>query len=119
MTVNEPEAFQLLTLASARDNRTVSQSVAKVWAADLEQIPLPIAIEALTLHYREQPDKWLQPGHVVAGARRVRERHERERRIAGQRAIEPNQITLDRAEFDRLTNEAAEAARKRKEGESE
>lgn len=112
--MDEREAFQLLTLASARDNRTVSQSVAKVWAADLDRIPLPIAIEALTLHYREQPDKWLQPGHVVAGARRVRERHEREQRIAGQGAIESNTITLDREQFDRETSAAIEAARKRK-----
>ena len=53
--MNEPEAFQLLTLASARDNRTVSPSVAKVWAADLESIALADAIQALTLHYPERP----------------------------------------------------------------
>lgn len=108
----EPEAFQLLTLASARDNRTVSASVAKVWAGDLEDIDLEEAIEALTLHYKEQPDKWLQPGHVVAGVRRVRERRAREQRIANRPALEPAHITLDRAEFDRQTELAAEAARK-------
>ena len=108
----ESEAFQLLTLASARDNRTVSASVARVWADDLERIELSEAIEALKLHYQEQPDKWLQPGHVVAGVRRVRERHARERRIADQRVIEPPHITLDRAEFDRLTQEAIEARRR-------
>ena len=106
--MEEREAFQLLTLASARDNRTVSQSVAAVWAADLERVALADAVEALTLHYRERPDVWLQPGHVVAGARRVRERRERERRITGQRAIEPNRITLDRAEFERMTQAAIE-----------
>ena len=110
--MNEPEAFQLLTLASARDNRTVSQSVAKVWALDLRNVTLADAAEALTLHYRERPDVWLQPGHVVAGARRVRDRREREQRISGQRAIEPNRITLDRAEFERMTQAAIDAHRK-------
>lgn len=110
--MNEPEAFQLLTLASARDNRTVSASVAKVWADDLEHVELGEAVEALKLHYQEQPDKWLISGHVITGVRRVRERRAREERIAGQREIAPNVITLDRAEFERMTAEATEAARK-------
>jgi hypothetical protein len=110
--MNEPEAFQLLTLASARDNRTVSPSVARVWASDLERVSLADAVEALTLHYRERPDVWLQPGHVVAGVRRVRDRREREQRISGQRAIERRQITLDRAEVERMTQQAIDQQRK-------
>jgi hypothetical protein len=109
--MNEPEAFQLLTLASARDNRTVSQSVAKVWALDLRSIALADAIQALTLHYQERPDVWLQPGHVIVGARRVKDRRERDVRISGARAIEPKRITLDRAEFERMTQQAIESHR--------
>ena len=71
--MNELEAFKLLTLASARDNRTVSQSVAAVWAGDLDRVTFADGVDALTLHYREKPDVWLQPGHVVAGAYRVRD----------------------------------------------
>lgn len=113
--MNEPEAFQLLTLASARDNRTVSQSVAKVWAEDLERVALADAIEGLKIHYREQPEKWLQPGHVIAGARRAREARLRAEARANRKAIEPNRITLDRAEFEAETQRAIEAERARKE----
>ena len=101
--MNEPEAFKLLTLASARDNRTVSKSVAMVWAADLDRVTLADATEALVLHYRERPDTWLQPGHVITGARRVRAARERDERINAPRAIGGNVVTLDRAEFERLT----------------
>lgn len=89
----------------------MSASVARVWAGDLDDVDLDEAVEALSLHYKEQPDKWLQPGHVVAGVRRVRDRRDRERRIAGRREIAPNVITLDRSEFERMTAEAIEAAR--------
>jgi hypothetical protein len=78
--MNEQEAFKLLTLASARDNRTVSESVAKVWALDLEWVSFSDGVEALTLHYRETENKWLEPGHVVAGARRAKDARERELR---------------------------------------
>ena len=110
--MNEQEAWQLLTLASARDNRTVSQSVAKVWAGDLERVALDEAVEALTLHYREQPDTWLQPGHVIAGAKRVRLLRERDARVLGAHGIEKRRITLDRAKFEAETQAAIEAHRK-------
>jgi hypothetical protein len=80
------EAFQLLTLASARDGRTVDQAVAAVWAKDLERVDLDVAVEAATIHYRESPD-WLMPVHVIRNARRVLEAREREARI--RRQLEP------------------------------
>jgi len=96
--MNEPEAFQLLTLASARDGRTVTQSVAKVWAQDLARVELRDAVEAVSLHY-QRSDKWLMPSHVIEGARRVREARERAARMV--RAIEPNRVTFDREKWDR------------------
>ena len=88
----ESEAFQLLTLASARDGRTVTPSVAKVWANDLDRVSLPDAVEALTLHYRESTD-WAMPGHIIAGVRRVRDAQDREARKL--RALPPpNVVTL-------------------------
>ena len=69
--MEEKEAFQLLTLASARDGRTVSQAVARVWAGDLESIALGDAIEAAQTHYRESTD-WLLPAHVIRGVKRLR-----------------------------------------------
>jgi len=69
--MNEPEAFKLLTLASARDNRTVDQAIAKVWAQDLARIDYNDAVEALSLHYSETSD-WLLPVHVVRCVTRIR-----------------------------------------------
>ena len=110
--MNEPEAFQLLTLASARDGRTVTQSVAKVWAVDLERVTLPDAVEALTLHYRES-DKWAMPSHIIAGARRVREARARTERIAAlSREIAANVITMPpREEFEAMTQAAIQRHR--------
>lgn len=68
----EHEAFQLLTLASARDGRTVSASVARVWASDLSGIALPDAVAAVQQHFRESTD-WLLPAHVVRNVARLRE----------------------------------------------
>jgi hypothetical protein len=84
--MNEPEAFQLLTLASARDGRKVSPSVAKVWAGDLARVDLDVAIEAASLHYQESSD-WLMPAHVIRNSKRVLEAREREARI--RRQLEP------------------------------
>jgi hypothetical protein len=80
------ESFQLLTLASARDGRTVDQAVAAVWAKDLERVDLDVAVEAATLHYRESSD-WLMPVHVIRNARRVLDARERVARL--RRQLEP------------------------------
>jgi hypothetical protein len=84
--MNEPEAFQLLTLASARDGRKVSPSVAKVWAGDLARVDLDVAVEAATLHYQESSD-WLMPAHVIRNSKRVLEARERAARL--RRQLEP------------------------------
>jgi hypothetical protein len=84
--MNEPEAFQLLTLASARDGRKVSPSVAKVWAGDLARVDLDVAVEAASMHYQESSD-WLMPSHVIRNAKRVLEARDRAARI--RRQLEP------------------------------
>jgi len=100
--MNEPEAFQLLTLASARDGRKVSAAVAKIWSEDLANIPIGVAEAAVRIHFRES-DAWLKPSHVIANAKRVREAVEREEHKR-QPAIEREPIVLDpvkhRAEVD-------------------
>jgi hypothetical protein len=72
VVMEEREAFQLLTLASARDGRTVSQATARVWASDLERVSLEDAVAAAQLHYRESTD-WLMPAHVIRNAKRAAE----------------------------------------------
>ena len=69
--MNTQEAFKLLTLASARDGRTVDVAVAAVWADDLADIPLPAAVSAATAHYRES-EAWLMPVHVIRGVKASR-----------------------------------------------
>lgn len=58
------EAFQLLTLASARDGRTVDAAVAAVWADDLADVTLSDAVAAARDHYRES-STWLMPSHII------------------------------------------------------
>ena len=70
--MDEREAFQLLTLASARDGRTVSQAVARVWADDLSGVALVDAVSAVRLHFQESTD-WLLPAHVVRNVKRALE----------------------------------------------
>jgi hypothetical protein len=101
------EAFQLLTLASARDGRTVDREVASVWADDLKHVALVDAVEAATMHYREST-AWMMPNHVIANVKRIRERHDREDRIQRQLNPPPTQpvdeggIEIYRAEVRRL-----------------
>jgi len=111
--MNEREAFGLLTMASARDGRKVSESVAKIWAEDLADIPIWVAEAAVRMHFRET-DAWLKPSHVIAGAKRVREALEREERKR-QPAVASNQITLDRPKFEAETQAAIDAYRAVKE----
>lgn len=62
------EAFQLLTLASARDGRTVDAAVATVWADDLAEVSLADGVTAARAHYRESSD-WLMPAHILRWVR--------------------------------------------------
>ena len=80
----ESEAFQLLTLASARDGRTVTQAVARVWADDLAHIDVFDAVDAARMHYRES-DQWLMPAHIIKNVRRVKDERARERRVEAAR----------------------------------
>lgn len=70
--MNTQEAFQLLTLASARDGRTVDLAVATVWADDLAGVPLHEAAAAVRAHYLESTD-WVMPAHIVQRIRRERQ----------------------------------------------
>lgn len=88
------EAFQLLTLASARDGRTVDAAVAAVWADDLSDVALSDAVAAARAHYRETSD-WLMPSHIRTGIARIkRQREIEESRRRAMRPIEPARNTF-------------------------
>jgi hypothetical protein len=116
------EVSELLVLASTVDNRSVPpETVTAVWYPVLRHLENVDAIEGMRMHFRES-DKYMVPNHVVVNAKRAREARERDaRRNPNPEAIEKRNkalgvgpIVFDRAEFDRLTNEAAEAARLKK-----
>lgn len=69
--MNTQEAFQLLTLASARDGRTVDVAVASIWADDLAEVSLVEAVVAARDHYRDS-DSWLMPAHIIRGVQAAR-----------------------------------------------
>lgn len=65
------EAFQLLTLASAFDGRTVDRETAVVWAEVLADVSLADATEAMKAHYRDE-SRWMMPAHVVQRVKQKR-----------------------------------------------
>lgn len=65
------EAFQLLTLASARDGRTVDVEVASVWADDLAGVSLLEGAAAIRDHYRATT-KWIMPADIVGRVKAAR-----------------------------------------------
>ncbi|MTE24856.1 hypothetical protein [Microbacterium sp. ZXX196] len=69
--MNTREAFQLLTLASAFDGRTVDRETATVWAEVLVDIDLSAATEAMKAHYRDE-GRWMMPAHVVQRVKQSR-----------------------------------------------
>lgn len=111
--MNKTELSKLLAVASAVDNRRVTPETVEAWHLVVGHLSLDVAHEALLMHQRDSTD-YLMPAHIVANAKRVRARREREQRMS-RPAIEPNRITLDRAQFEADTLAAIEAHRKERE----
>jgi len=103
--MNVEECKQVLAKIQLGDNRQVDRLVILEWFETIGHLEFEDARGAVTLHRQESTD-YLTAAHVCAGARRVRELRERAERVNAPRAIEAREITLDRAEFDRLTAEA-------------
>lgn len=102
--MNQTEIARLLTVASAVDNRTVSDEQVIVWHRALQHLPYAAAQEALIRHFRDSTE-YLLPAHISAGVRRIAAEREREARV--RRQIEPPKpITFDRDRFEAETAEA-------------
>lgn len=69
--MNVHEVAQVVTKIQLGDNRQVDRLVLAEWEDAIGHLPFQDAIEAVRLHRQESTD-YLQPAHVVAGARRVR-----------------------------------------------
>lgn len=115
--MNLVETGQLLTVAAAFDNRQVSKETALVWFEVLKNVDYEDALVALREHHKSSTD-YLMPAHIVAGARRERERRERLERLA-RPALPRPEITFDRESFDREVAEQIKYWRSVKTGECE
>jgi hypothetical protein len=96
--MNKLEVSQLLTLASAYDNRTVKPEQVLAWHALVENIDLDVAGEALKMHFAES-DKYLQPYHLVANARRVLDARARTERVQQAVTAEPVAVVDEEPEM--------------------
>lgn len=72
--MNRQQVAQLLNLASANDNRIVTDAAMKTWFEILGDLDYDAAVSAMYAHFRESTD-YLMPAHIVA---RVRQEHRAE-----------------------------------------
>jgi hypothetical protein len=109
--MNTQEVAQVLVKVQQGDSRKTDRTVLVYWEEVIGHLRLDDALQGVLMHRQEQPGVWLEPGHVVRNAARAREARQRAERMA-RPAIEPQSITLDRAEFERITQAAIEEARR-------
>jgi hypothetical protein len=71
--MNTTEAGLLLTKASAYDQRTVGRADMEAWAEALTEADVRVedALVAVSMHFRESPDR-LMPFHVITKVRQIR-----------------------------------------------
>jgi hypothetical protein len=90
--VNRNDTIDILALVSAADRRTVGDTDVDVWFGVIGELGRDECAQAVRDHLRQDPDVWLQPGHVYKRARAIRhdmlEREPEERRSARQTAQE-------------------------------
>lgn len=92
--MNMRETSQLLTKASLVDNRKLTNETTMAWQEILAGVEYADAMAALT-HHRATSTDYLQPAHIVAGARRIRA--ERLDRISAAAIPPPAEIGDDAA----------------------
>lgn len=111
--MNIQETAAVLAKIKIGDNREIDSKgiVLREWHQEIGHLPYQDALEAVVMH-RQESTEYLQAGHIVANVARILRRRERDERVNNPRQIEPPVITLDRAEFDRLTQVAIDQARK-------
>lgn len=112
--MNIDELKQVVAKVQLGDNRQVDRLVLEYWFELIGHLDIRDAFEGVNAHRRTSPGVWLEPGHVIAGARRAKETRLRAEQRASRPQIEPNRITLDREQFEIETQQAIEAQRRRK-----
>lgn len=64
------ELRMLLYRINSLDHRKLNDAVAKAWWPLMANIPYDDAVEAVNMHFRDST-AYLQPGHIVANAKRL------------------------------------------------
>jgi hypothetical protein len=110
--VNAAQVAAVLAKIQLGDNRETDAAgvVLAEWVDTIGDLDYQDAIEAVRMH-RKSSTVYLQAAHIRENVRLIVLRRERELRVSSPRAIAANTITLDRPEFDRLTEVAIVAAR--------
>lgn len=118
--MNRQEVAQVLVKVQQGDQRQTDRTVLVFWSEVIDEwevrngpVTLEDTIAGVVMHRAEKPGVWCEPGHVMAGAARARASRERQERLA-RPAIEPNRITLDRAEHEAEFQAALAAERARR-----
>lgn len=107
------DVIRLLAVIATFDNRRVEDSTIAAWSSVFDSTPWTFdqCREAVIRHFRDSTD-YLQPAHVIRGARIVREEAERE--VRRHRALNPlpREYGAPKPEnFDALVRQAEEEAR--------
>lgn len=105
------DIVDLLTYIAAADRRTIGTTDVRVWldaAQDGDWPSIEFAYRAVRLHRREQPGKWLEPGHVTRVLDRVRDDARRSYVPPTDRDM-PREVLNDPAAYQRYMRDAVQA----------
>lgn len=114
--MNPAEAAVLLAAVSANDNREVTESASRAWAAALPDVELQDALDYLPSYYRtatRDGRNWVYPGDVLTG---VIELHKERRAVVAREAHDQAIASagdIDEMERDLLARRAQVEAAKR------
>lgn len=99
--MNAIELEELLRRIQGYDNRELTEDGARAWAEQLARVPFALAAQAVVEHFREEPDKYLTPGHVYQRARALYEVRQREAATATRAAAEERSDAIRQAALER------------------
>ena len=71
--MNRNDLIDILTVIQVIDHRTIGEADIIAWGDLIGELPKDLALQAVRDHRREQPGVWLEPGHIVARVRAIRQ----------------------------------------------
>ena len=69
--MNREQFATLLVRIQVLDNRQLDKATADAWWPLIGHLNYDDALTATNAHYRDYPDTYLKPGHIVQGVRRI------------------------------------------------